>query len=456
MPTPLPHGHTIAKIRADEVVTNGVGENSSEDSGKLEIPSLCRDCLRIGTSLFGARCRDCNSPRILRHAELNKLSIAHMDCDAFYASVEKRDRPEHRDAPLIVGGGVRGVVTTCCYIARTYGVRSAMPMFKALRACPDAVVIKPDFAKYRAESRRIMQMLDAITPMVQPLSLDEAWLDLSGTERLNGGSPAWQLVRLQARIESETGLTVSIGLAPNKVLAKIASDLDKPKGFAVIGAVEAKSFLAPRPVTLLPGIGPAFAKILERDGIRRIGDLSGVGVKTLAQRYGTYGFRLAELAEGRDARAVDPNEVRKGISAETTFDTDITQLERLEDRLWRMCEKVALQARAKGVAGRVATLKLKTSDFKLLSRRKTLPQPTQTAKTLFQVTRDLLAQEMDGRAFRLIGAGIADLADTEITASDLFVSEESKARIKEGTMDQIRARFGVGAVISGRSLKSDR
>jgi DNA polymerase-4 len=379
-----------------------------------------------------------------------------MDCDAFYASVEKRDRPEHRDAPLIVGGGVRGVVTTCCYIARTYGVRSAMPMFKALRACPEAVVIKPDFAKYRAESRRIMHMLDAITPMVQPLSLDEAWIDLSGTQRLNGGTPAWQLARLQSRIEAETGLTVSIGLAPNKVLAKIASDLDKPKGFAVIGAAEAKSFLAPRPVTLLPGIGPAFAKTLERDGIRRIGDLSGVGAKILAQRYGAYGFRLAELAEGRDPRLVDPNEVRKGISAETTFDTDIDRQELLEDRLWRMCEKVALQARAKGVAGRVATLKLKTGDFKLVSRRRTLPHPTQTARILFQVTRELLAQELDGRAFRLIGAGIADLAETDVAPSDLFVSDESKARVKEGAMDRIRARFGADAVISGRTLKSDR
>ena len=387
------------------------------------------------------------------HDELCRLTIAHLDCDAFYASVEKRDRPELQDQPVIVGGGTRGVVTTCCYIARTFGVRSAMPMFKALRACPHAVVIKPDFAKYRHESRRIMEMMEAITPMVQPLSLDEAWMDLAGTQRLNGGPPAWQLARLQSRIESEVGLTVSIGLAPNKVLAKIASDLDKPKGFAIIGAEEARRFLAPRSVTLLPGVGPAFAKTLEKDGIRRIGDLTGVGAKTLVQRYGAYGYRLSELAEGRDPRVVDPAEIRKGISAETTFDTDITDLESLEDRLWKMCEKVALQARAKGVAGRVATLKLKTGDFRLVSRRRTLHQPAQTAATLFQTTRELLSQEVDGRAFRLVGAGLTDLTETEAAATDLFLDDESRARIKEGAMDRIRARFGNDAVVSGRSLK---
>ena len=226
--------------------------------------AICRDCFWTGQQPRPIRCPTCHSPRLIAHAELRQLTIAHLDCDAFYASVEKRDRPELQDKPVIVGGGTRGVVTTCCYIARTYGVRSAMPMFKALRLCPDAVVLKPDFVKYRAQSRRIMEMMQAITPLVQPLSLDEAWMDLSGTERLNGGSPAWQMVRLQSLIEAETGVTVSIGLAPNKALAKIASDLDKPKGFAVIGLMEAKQFLAPKSVTLLPGVGPAFAKTLER------------------------------------------------------------------------------------------------------------------------------------------------------------------------------------------------
>lgn len=415
--------------------------------------AICRDCLWTGPAPTGRRCPSCHSPRLVTHEELDDLTIAHIDCDAFYASVEKRDRPELVDQPVIVGGGVRGVVTTCCYIARTYGVRSAMPMFKALRACPDAVVIRPDFSKYRAESKRIMGMMEGLTPLVQPLSLDEAWLDLSGTERLNGGSAAWQLARLQKAITSETGLTVSIGLAPNKVLAKIASDLDKPHGFAVIGAREAKGFLADRPVSLLPGVGPAFVKTLEKDGVRKIGDLTRMGARTLADRYGAFGLRLGELAEGRDTRAVNPDEVRKGISAETTFNTDIKNLEALEDRLFASCEKVAVQARAKGVVGRVATLKIKTSDFKLITRRRTLPQPTQTAHTLFEATREMLASECDGRAFRLIGAGISDLVETEHAPLDMFGEEEARARVKEQAMDQLRARFGAAAVVTGRSLK---
>ena len=354
---------------------------------------------------------------------------------------------------MIVGGGVRGVVTTCCYIARTFGVRSAMPMFKALRACPDAVVLRPDFAKYRAESRRIMDMMGALTPLVQPLSLDEAWMDLSGTERLNGGSPATQLVRLQARIETEIGLTVSVGLAANKVMAKIASDIDKPRGFAVIGAAEAKSYLADKSVRLLPGVGPVLAKTLEQEGIRRIGDLSARGAKALAQRHGAQGLRLAEMAEGRDVRVVNPNEVRKGISAETTFNIDLSDRTQLEDELWRMCEKVAVQARVKGVAGRTAALKLRTSDFRILSRRRTLPHPVQTATMLFHVVRELLAPELDGRAFRLIGAGLSELVEASEAQDLLFSDGESRARIKEGAVDRIRSKFGKDAVVSARTLK---
>ena len=206
--------------------------------------AICRECLWTGADAV-TRCPACGSPRVVCDPELDRLSIAHLDCDAFYASVEKRDRPELRDRPVIVGGGVRGVVSTCCYIARQSGVHSAMPMFKALKACPDAVVIKPDFSKYVPESARIFGMVGELTPLVQTLSLDEAWIDLSGTERLNGGPPALQLIRLQKRIEDETGLGVSIGLAPNRFLAKIASELDKPRGFSVIGAANAQALLAP-------------------------------------------------------------------------------------------------------------------------------------------------------------------------------------------------------------------
>jgi DNA polymerase-4 len=393
------------------------------------------------------------------HAELETLTIAHLDCDAFYASVEKRDRPELSDTPVIVGGGRRGVVTTACYIARTFGVRSAMPMFKALKACPDAVVIRPDFAKYKAESRRIMAKLAALTPLIQPLSLDEAWLDMSGTQRLNGGSPALVLARAQGEIEREIGLGVSIGLSCNKFLAKIASDLDKPRGFAVIGAAEAQTFLAPRPVGLLPGVGPAMVKRLEAAGYRRIGDLVRAESKALVRTFGAQGLSLAALARGEDGRPVDPDRARKSVSAEITFDEDLRTLEALEDRLWPCCEKVAARARAEGVAGRGVVLKLKTADFRSIARRRTLEAPTQTAMTLFAITRELLAAETGPVAFRLIGVGLAELVEVAASAppEDLFIDHaETRARTTERALDALRARFGPQAVVSGRNLRRDR
>jgi DNA polymerase-4 len=418
------------------------------------VTGFCRDCFSTVPEA-ARRCSACGSPRLLHHPELGRLSIAHMDCDAFYASVEKRDRPELRDLPVIVGGGKRGVVTTCCYIARISGVRSAMPMFKALKACPQAVVIKPDFAKYRAESKRILGMAAELTPLIQPLSLDEAWMDLSGTERLHGAPPAVTLARLQARIEAEVGITVSIGLASNKFLAKIASDLDKPRGFSVIGA-EAQAFLAPKPVRILPGVGPAMVASLEKAGFRTVGDLARAGARDLADRWGATGLRLHDLAHGRDSRAVRPNEARKAMSAETTFNEDLSALEDLEDILAALADRVAGQARAAGIAGRVVTLKLRATDFRIVTRRRTLPVATQTAHTLFKVGRELLAREADGRPWRLIGIGIADLVEADQAGADFFAAEETKALASERSIDAIRARFGKGAVTSARLLKARR
>jgi DNA polymerase IV len=417
------------------------------------VSALCRDCLWTGDGAR-PRCPRCASPRVLGHPELHRLTLAHLDCDAFYASVEKRDRPELRDKPVIVGGGRRGVVTTACYIARISGVRSAMPMFQALRLCPQAVVIQPDFTKYRTESRRIMQRLEALTPLVQPLSLDEAWLDLKGAERLNGGSAAVTLARVQAEIERDIGLTVSIGLAANKFLAKIASDLDKPRGFSVIGGEEARAFLAPRAVSILPGVGPAFVKALERAGLRTVGDLAEASPRDLADRFGVHGMRLHELAHGRDNRPVDPDQERKGISAETTFEEDISRRVELEDRLWPLCEKVARHARAAGLQGRVAVLKLKTADFRILTRRRTLPAPTQTARTLFALGRELLAAQASGVAYRLIGIGISELSEAADAPEDLFAGDETRARQGERAVDALRAKFGSAAVVSARALRS--
>ena len=416
--------------------------------------ALCRECFHRGA--FERRCPTCGSPRIVAHAELDTLSIAHMDCDAFYASVEKRDRPELRDLPVIVGGGRRGVVTTCCYIARINGVRSAMPMFKAIKACPQAVIIKPDFSKYRTESRRIMAMMADLTPLVQPLSLDEAWMDLSGTERLHGATPAETLARLQTRIEEEVGITVSIGLAANKFLAKIASDLDKPRGFSVIGA-EAADFLAKKPVGILPGVGPAMVSSLESSNFITVGDIARADIKDLAARFGPNGLRLHALAHGRDTRVVNPDQIRKSISAETTFNEDLRKQADLEEQLPWLAEKVGRQALAGNVAGRVVTLKLRGADFKIITRRKTLPVPTQTTRSILAIGKELLAAEMKSgganRSWRLIGVGITDLIEPQDVEDDFFGGDERRTLVGEKTADAIRARFGATALTSARALR---
>jgi DNA polymerase-4 len=315
------------------------------------------------------------------------------------------------------------------------------------------VVIKPEFAKYRAESRRIMDKLRALTPLVQPLSLDEAWLDLSGCERLHGGPAAWVLARTQGEIEREVGITVSVGLAANKFLAKIASDLDKPRGFSVIGAAEAKTFLAGKPVSILPGVGPAMVRSLELVGLRTVGDLARTEPRVLADRFGAYGLRLSQLAQGQDARAVDPDADRKSVSAETTFDEDHADRQALEDRLWPLCEKVARICRREGIAGRAVVLKLRRTDFAIVTRRRTLAVPTQTAKALFQAARALLAPEL-GQAYRLIGVGCADLVEAGSAEGDLFAGDEARALKSEQAMDALRERFGAGVVLTGRALKT--
>jgi DNA polymerase-4 len=419
-----------------------------EDDGVV-VKSICRDCFWSADRIVD-RCGACASRRVIAHPELDRLCIAHLDCDAFYASVEKRDRPELRDRPVIVGGGKRGVVSTACYVARLYGVGSAMPMFKALKACPEAVVIKPNFAKYVPESQRIFGFVRELTPLVQTLSLDEAWIDLAGTERLNGGPPALQLARLQKRIEDETGLTVSIGLATNRFLAKVASEMDKPRGFTVLGS-EAPARLAARPVNILPGVGPVFTKTLKSDGYATVGDLADADVRDLVKRYGESGLRLHNLAHGRDHRAVNPEHDRKGMSAETTFNEDLTAPEDLEAELWPLCEKLASKARRDGVASLVVVLKLRRTDFRIVTRRVTLPEPVQTARALFAAGRALMAPEL-GRPYRLIGIGMADVLDAEDTPA-LFETPESRALKTETAIDALRARFGAGAVVAGRALK---
>ncbi len=425
--------------------------------------ALCRDCLwRAETDAAEApsRCPDCRSPRLLAHDELFALSIAHVDCDAFYASVEKRDRPELAHKPVIVGGGARGVVTTACYLARAYGVRSAMPAARARALCPQAVFIKPDMARYADVSAEIRARFDALTPLVEPLSLDEAFLDLSGLERLHKAPPAAMLAGLALRIEKEIGVTVSIGLAPNKFLAKIASELDKPRGFAAIGAAEAVAFLDDKPVSIIWGVGPRFTERLNADGYRTVGDLRRADPKRLAERYGAVGLRLASLSRAEDARAVSSRRGAKSVSSETTFDTDVSDPERLDGLLWRRCEAVARRLKAKGILCRGATLILKTADFKRIVRRRALGAPTDLAEDLYAAARPLLARELaEGRAYRLLGVGAteliagADEARLPATA-DLFQADQPRRAEAERAVDAIRARYGDDAIAKGRSLKA--
>ncbi|MGX0903455.1 DNA polymerase-4 [Roseovarius sp. MBR-79] len=417
------------------------------------MPSLCRDCLHPFER--APRCPACGSPRIVAHPELWNLSIAHMDCDAFYASVEKRDNPALATRPVIIGGGRRGVVSTACYIARIRGVRSAMPMFQALRLCPEAEVIRPRMAVYAEASRAIRAMMLDLTPAVEPLSLDEAFLDLSGTARLHGAPPAVMLAGLVRRMRSELGLTGSIGLSHNKFLAKIASDLDKPHGFSVIGQAETADFLRDRPVSLIWGVGQSTLAALHGAGIRSFADLLRWDRMDLVARFGAMGERLWHLARGQDYRRVSADAPVKSISNETTFAEDISDADLLDGHLWRLSEKVADRAKARGLAGRVITLKLKRADHGLLTRRQSLREPTQLADTLYRSARALMDQTPRGVAWRLLGVGLSDLlpeagADR---AGDLLDPDAPRRAEAERATDRIRARFGPDAILKGRALR---
>lgn len=416
---------------------------------------ICRDCFHFDDA-DSTSCPVCNSRRIVSHPSLHRLGVAHIDCDAFFAAIEKRDDPGLKDKAVIVGGGERGVVLTCCYIARLYGVRSAMPMFQALKLCPDATVVKPSRHKYSEAAAIVREKMEALTPLVQPVSIDEAYLDLTGTETVHKAPPAVSLARLAAEIEQDLQITVSIGLAANKFLAKTASELDKPRGFAVIASEEAEALLAPRPVGFLHGVGPKFARKLEQDGFESVGDLQQAELKALIGRYGETGMWLKQVAHGIDNRPVRTDEERKSVSTETTFRTDIADAATLEDQLWRLCVKTADRAKAIGVVGSVITLKLKTADFRPLTRRVSLAEPTQIAQSIFRAARPLLAKEADGRRkYRLIGIGLSELAEHRADEVDLLDPRIAKRAAAERASDAARAKFGKDAVITGRAARMD-
>ena len=417
------------------------------------MPALCRDCLT--TFETGGRCPSCGSMRVIQHPELFDLSIAHMDCDAFYASVEKRDNPDLRDKPVIIGGGRRGVVSTACYVARIRGVRSAMPMFQAMKLCPDAVVIRPRMEVYAAISREIRAMMNEMTPDVEPLSLDEAFMDLSGTAKLHGAPPAVMLARLIKRMKDELGLTGSIGLSHNKFLAKVASDLEKPRGFSVIGMAETADFLHNKPVGMIWGVGGATQGALDRAGIHTFADLLRWEERDLTARFGAMGTRLWHLARGEDSRRVSANAPIKSISNETTFAEDTGDAAILDGHLWRMAEKVSDRAKAKGKAGRVVTLKLKRADHSLISRRIALRDATQMADTLYREARSLFDHVGNQGPYRLLGVGLSDLVSDAAAdlSGDLLDPQATQRRKAERATDEIRKRFGSDAILKGRAMR---
>ena len=407
---------------------------------------FCRDCL-ADLVVRAKRCCACGSPRLVRHRALATLALAHIDCDAFYATVEKRDNPDIADRPVIIGGGKRGVVAAACYLARTYGVRSAMPMFRALQLCPSATVVRPDMAKYVRVGRAVRQAMLALTPLVEPLSVDEAFLDLSGTRRVHGMVPAKVLAQFAREVERDIGITVSVGLSSNKFLAKIASDLDKPRGFATLDEEDARALLAAKPVGFIFGVGPATEERLAQRGLRTIGDLQRADEVELMKQFPSEGRRLWRLARGIDDRKVVPDRGAKTISSETTFETDIRDFAALERLLWRLSERVSLRLKNAGLAGSTVTLKLKTSDFRQRTRSQSIAAPTQLAARIFAVLRELLAREIDGTAFRLIGAGVsALLPGSPADDNDML---DRRAADAERAMDDLRKKFGDGAVIRG-------
>ena len=423
-----------------------------KEKSNKRITSICRECL----STFDSKvlyCANCESLNLISHKEIEKLDIAHVDCDAFYASIEKRDNPKLKNSAVIIGGGKRGVVATACYLARIKGVRSAMPMYKALKLCPSAIIIKPNMSKYRDASRKIQNLMNQLTPLTEPISLDEAFLDLSGTKKLHKKIPAVLLAELSKKINQEVGISVSIGLSYNKFLAKICSDLDKPKGFSLLGRGDSKKFLSSQPVEILWGVGKILKRKLNDDGIKTISQIEELGIKEVINRYGSIGSHIYSLSQGKDLRRVVPQRQIKSISHETTFENDISDKEVLEKKLWSLCEKVSKRSKEKGLGGQTITLKLKTKEFKLISRSCTIDEPTQIGELIFQHSKTLLDREDNNIKYRLIGVGISNLKDSELC--DLYdlinVSKTKNAKI-EYAIDDIRNKFGEDLIKKGRSI----
>ncbi|MGQ9601262.1 MAG: DNA polymerase IV [Candidatus Bipolaricaulia bacterium] len=384
--------------------------------------------------------------------------IVHMDMDAFYAAIEQLDHPELRGRPVIVGGDPegRGVVSTASYEARKFGVKSAMPSAQAKRLCPQAVFLRPRFARYQEVSRKIREILYSYTPLVEPISLDEAFLDLTGTERLLG--PAEEVAqKLKQRIFQETGLTCSVGVGPNKLLAKLASALSKPDGLLIVREGEELEFLKGLPVERLWGVGEAMAERLRRLGITTVGQLQERPLEELVRRFGHSGYVLYELARGIDKSPVIPEHEARSLGQERTLPEDLTDLEEMERVLFSLSEEVGRRLREEGLKGRTIQLKVRFADFTTITRAATLPKPTDLGERIFEEAKRLLTERVQlrqGQGVRLLGVQVSHLIPAGREQLPLFQDEqERRAAELERLIDQLRARFGEEALKWGRTLK---
>ena len=380
-------------------------------------------------------------------------AILHVDMDAFYASVEQRDKPELRGKPVIVGADPqeRGVVAACSYGARHFGVHSAMPSRTAYRLCPQGIFLRPDMEKYKSVSRQVMTVLQSFTPLVQPISIDEAFLDVSGTaKRLAEAKTVAQ--RIKAEIRKQTGLTASVGVAPNKFLAKLASDLNKPDGLTIITEEEKLQVLAPLPVSKVLDVGKVTERRLQELGIRTIGDLQKFPLDELRRRLGNVAGLLHALALGEDDREVVTDEGTKSISSENTFDRDTSNLDQIKRCLLEQAEDVGASLRREQLAARTVQLKLRYADFTTLTRRKTLLKPTQDGMMLYQVAERLLsAERIQGKRIRLIGVGGTNLVRPEMQGDLFDRKDEKRARLAKA-VDGLREKLGPGAIKRGSSI----
>ena len=383
--------------------------------------------------------------------------ILHVDQDAYYASVEERDRPELVGKPVIVGGTPekRGVVAAANYVARRYGIHSAMPAITAHRLCPQGVFLPPRIDYYAEVSGQIREIFERFTPLVEPLSLDEAFLDVTGSEHLFG--PAVEIGRkIKQVIREELRLVASVGVAPNKFLAKIASDLKKPDALVVVEPDKVQEFLDPLPVERLWGVGKQGSKVFQRLGIRTIGQLRQCPLDMLQARFGSSGEYLWQLAQGIDDRAVVPEREAKSISHETTFERDIDDMEVLRAWLVDLTEQVGCRLRRHGVRGRTVQLKVRFADFSLITRSCTLSEPTDITGELWRMADELLCQRLPPRHLpvRLIGMGVSGLDDTGTVQGLLFDQEERQKQTQlDSVADQLKDRFGTEALRRGSSLE---